>query len=93
LVDSTIVGALLLALYERGRFVFAGRVGTGFSGRDRTELARALDGDRSKTPTVEGVPRQVATKDIWVTPRLVAEMAYLNRSPGELGHALYKGIR
>jgi bifunctional non-homologous end joining protein LigD len=68
------VGALLLAVAERGKLVFAGRVGTGFDSRTRRALARTLSADAVEAPAVEGAPRTPEAH--WVTPKLVCECAF-----------------
>ena len=93
MVGGKVVGALLLAVREGQRFVFAGRVGTGFTSAQRAEIARVLDRDRSAVPTAEDVPAALLSKSLWSTPRLVAEVAYLERTKGELRHASFKGLR
>ena len=43
LVDTDdVMGALLLAVADGGKLVFAGRVGTGFDDRTRSQLAKKL---------------------------------------------------
>src|SRR5262249_61793892 len=39
---SSMIGALLLGVVENGRMVYAGKVGTGFSAKQRRELMRTL---------------------------------------------------
>jgi bifunctional non-homologous end joining protein LigD len=67
------VGALLLAVAEGGKLVFAGRVGTGFDSRTRRALAKTLSADAVEAPAIE-VPK---TPDAhWVVPKLVCECAF-----------------
>jgi DNA ligase D-like protein (predicted ligase)/DNA ligase D-like protein (predicted 3'-phosphoesterase) len=65
-------GALLLGLYEEGRLVPVGKVGTGFSDRLLAELMEHF------APLVTSVPQLtgVRGKVIWLDPVLVCEMAY-----------------
>ncbi|WP_394825654.1 non-homologous end-joining DNA ligase [Pendulispora albinea] len=93
MVGGRVVGALLLAIREGSRFVYAGRVGTGFSSAQRAELARRLDRDPVDGPEVDEVPRDVVGKAIWSKPRMVVEVSYLQRTSGELRHASFKGVR
>jgi bifunctional non-homologous end joining protein LigD len=68
------VGALLLAVAEGGKLVFAGRVGTGFDTRTRRTLAERLAPDSIERPQVEGAP---AIKKVnWVHPRLACDCAF-----------------
>jgi bifunctional non-homologous end joining protein LigD len=86
------VGALLLAVREGKRFVYAGKVGTGFSGAMRRELHRELEKDRVDEPRVADAPRLRAAR--WVEPRLVAEVAFTEwTQDGKLRHPSFKGLR
>jgi bifunctional non-homologous end joining protein LigD len=86
------MGALVLAVCEEGKLVYAGRVGTGFDTRTRRELAKRLEKDRVDEPQAERVPK---TKDArWVTPTLVCEVAYTEwTSDGSMRHPKYIGLR
>jgi bifunctional non-homologous end joining protein LigD len=68
------VGALLLAVAEQGKLVFAGRVGTGFDTRTRRDLARRLLADEAEGPEVEGAPRIKGAH--WVHPKLCCECGF-----------------
>lgn len=89
--------SLLLGVHEGGRLRYAGKVGTGFSQALMTELRETLDKLARKTPTVE-VPKtlgRVAVKGAqWVTPKLVAEIAFAEVTPdGVLRHSSFLGLR
>ncbi|WP_394831663.1 hypothetical protein LVJ94_34640 [Pendulispora rubella] len=83
-VGTTVVGSLILAVWENDRFVFAGKVSTGLKDKQRREFARALRENRIETPMVEGVPKKLALKTIWAQPTLVVEVRYRERTTG--GH-------
>ena len=68
------VGALLLAVAEGGKLVFAGRVGTGFDTRARRAIAERLLPDAVERPQVEGAPQTKQAR--WVHPRLACECAF-----------------
>jgi bifunctional non-homologous end joining protein LigD len=85
------VGALLLAVVNGDQKLhFAGRVGTGFTERTRKELARLIDPEVVRAPSVEGAPR---IKDArWCPAKLVCEIRFANwtrdgsaRAPSFLG--------
>jgi bifunctional non-homologous end joining protein LigD len=86
------IGALLLAVYEGDHFVFAGKVGTGFTSKMRRELYRELKEDRTSDPPAADAPRiRVAT---WVKPRLVAQVRFTEwTSDGKLRHPSFQGLR
>jgi bifunctional non-homologous end joining protein LigD len=86
------IGALLLGIHERGRFVYAGKVGTGFDQKMQRELWRRLDRERVSEPSAVSAKR---IKDaIWVRPTLVAEVAFTEWTrDGALRHPSFRGLR
>ncbi len=86
------IGALLLAVREGRRFVFAGKVGTGYSEALRRELYRRLGPDRVEAAPVDRAPRLRDAR--WVKPRLVAEVAFTEwTADGKLRHPSFKRLR
>ena len=86
------VGALLLAVREGDRLVYAGKVGTGFGDALRRSLFRALEADRVDAPAVAGAPRMRAAR--WVRPRRVAEVAFAEwTADGKLRHPSFRRLR
>lgn len=86
------IGALLLAVRERKRFVYAGKVGTGYTEAMRRELFRRLEPDRVEVPAAVGAPRMRDAR--WVAPRLVAEVAFSEwTADGKLRHPSFQGLR
>lgn len=86
------IGALLLAVHEENRFVFAGKVGTGFDTKLRAHLLQLLALDEVAAPEVEGAPR--LTKAHWVKPRHVAQVRYTEWTrDGKLRHPSFLGLR
>jgi len=85
--------ALLLGVNEEGGLRYAGKVGTGFSNDTMTDLRAKLDRLARKSPTVEA-PRAATRRAHWVTPKLVAEIAYTEVTPdGVLRHPSFLGLR
>jgi bifunctional non-homologous end joining protein LigD len=87
------VGALLVAVVDDGKLVFAGRVGTGFDAWTRRELAKRLgSGQAGGTPSVEGAP--VIRDAHWTSPALVCECAFTEWTrDGSMRHPRYLGLR
>ena len=86
--------SLLLGTREGDKLVYRGRVGTGFSTDDADELQRQLDARARKTSPFAEVPRPIARNARWVTPELVAEIAYAEFTPdGLLRHPSFLGLR
>ncbi|HEY0621705.1 DNA ligase D [Sphingomonas sp.] len=85
--------ALLLGLHEGGELRYAGKVGTGFSTATNHALRDRLDRIARKSPPVE-VPHEAARGAHWVTPRLVAEVAFAEfTAENVIRHASFLGLR
>jgi bifunctional non-homologous end joining protein LigD len=69
-------GALHLGVYDRGALAYAGRVGTGFTASQLEEYAAALESSRRPDPPFRG-EAPTGKEHVWVEPRLVAEVRYL----------------
>jgi bifunctional non-homologous end joining protein LigD len=90
---SGTVGALLLAVADgKGGYEFAGKVGTGFSSKQRVELKKLIAKDERETPPARGAPR---LRDAhWVEPRLVAQVRFTEWThDGKLRHPAFQGLR
>ncbi|MFM9844537.1 MAG: DNA ligase D [Dongiaceae bacterium] len=70
------LGALLLGYWQSGRFVYAGRVGTGFGDEAGRKLRKKLDAiATARSPFVE-TPGLARRGVHFVTPKLVAEVEF-----------------
>jgi bifunctional non-homologous end joining protein LigD len=89
------VGALLLAVAENDKLVFAGSVGTGFDNRTRKSLAASLAPDAVDAPRVDGVPKGGRMRGArWVKPRLCCDVAFTEWTrEGSMRHPRYMGLR
>lgn len=86
------VGALLVAVHEGGALRFAGKVGTGFTQRMRSELQTALDGLRSDSVEMADKPRWRDAQ--WTKPVLVGEVAFTEWTrDGKFRHPRFRGLR
>ncbi len=85
--------SLLLGVREGKGFRYAGKVGTGFDQALMDEIRDKLDALDRKTPTVEA-PKAAVRGAKWVTPKLVAEVAFAEVTPdGVLRHSSFIGLR
>ena len=87
------IGALLAGVYEAGRLVYVGKVGTGFTDATLRMLRDRLKALERSTPPfaarVTGVVRPH-----WVEPRLVAEVAFSEwTTDGRMRHPSFQGLR
>jgi bifunctional non-homologous end joining protein LigD len=88
------LASLILGTYEAGKFVYRGRVGTGFSDAMRDKILKQLEVRRIAKPAFAKVPADIARKAQWVRPELVAEVAYAEITPdGSVRHASFQGMR
>ncbi|KRA98287.1 hypothetical protein ASD83_14775 [Devosia sp. Root685] len=88
------MASLILGTYEKGQFVYRGRVGTGFTDAMKDKIMAQLEKRRLAKPAFASVPRDIARKANWVKPELVAEVAYAEITPdGSLRHASFQGLR
>jgi bifunctional non-homologous end joining protein LigD len=86
-------GSLHLAVHEDGRLVYAGRVGSGFDEGELVSLRALLEAHRlAARPCGGPAPRGAA--HAWVTPRLVCEVRYRERTAeGLLRHPVFLRFR
>jgi bifunctional non-homologous end joining protein LigD len=99
-------GALLVGFYENGKFLFAGKVGTGFNENSLRALYRELakigapncpfanlpekKGDRWSP----GLTASEMRKCHWVEPKLIAQIRYTEWTRDtKLRHPVYLGLR
>lgn len=88
------MASFIVGTYEKGQFIYSGRVGTGFSNAMREKILKQMEARRIAKPAFGSVPRAIARKANWVRPELVAEVAYAEITPdGSLRHASFQGIR
>ncbi|WP_374414709.1 DNA ligase D [Novosphingobium colocasiae] len=85
--------SLLLGQYEGQTMVYRGKVGTGFDSDTLADLAARLARLERKTPPVT-VDRGDARGVTWVSPRLVAEIAFAElTAEGRVRHGSFLGLR
>jgi bifunctional non-homologous end joining protein LigD len=86
--------SLLLGEFEDGQLLYRGRVGTGFDEATMDALAASMAPLKRKTPAFESLPADARRAAVWLTPKLVAEIAYTERTPdGVLRHPSFLGLR
>lgn len=90
------LGALLVGYYSQPkRFVYAGRVGTGFSDRLLGDLRKRLDRlEQPRSPFADFPPRSTPRGTHWVKPELVGQVEFSNwTDDGRLRHPSFQGLR
>jgi bifunctional non-homologous end joining protein LigD len=89
------MGALVLATYdpERARFVYAGRVGTGFDENERRDFAKLLDQNKIAKSIALDTPKS-PDEVRWCEPTIVVEVGFRDWTrENNLFQARYLGIR
>jgi len=88
-------GSLVLGVYEKGKLIYAGRVGTGFTFKQRSDLKKQLDKLSSETSPLAVVPKDPGLgKTRWIKPKMIAEVAFTEwTSDGSIRHPSFQGLR
>lgn len=88
------LGSLLLGYYDRGKLIYAGRTGTGFTHKSQRTLRLRLEKMRVPSPSYDSVSPEGRKGAIWVRPDLVAEVAFATWTADKLvRQASFKGLR
>lgn len=94
--DAHAVGALVLGFHDKGKLVYAGRTGTGFTHQTARELYRKLKALKRERTPFAAVPAEErgVRAPIWVEPKLVAEVDFHGWTHGDrIRQASYQGLR
>ena len=88
-------GSLVLGVYEKGKLVYAGRVGTGFTFKQRSDLKKQLDKLSHQTSPLSVVPKDPGLRQTqWTEPKMIAEVAFTEwTSDGSIRHPSFQGLR
>jgi len=87
------IGALLVGVYQDGRLVYAGKVGTGFDHKTLRELRKRLARLEQKACPFVTCPTGVGQPH-WVKPELVAEVSFSEwTADGRMRHPSFQGLR
>jgi len=86
-------GALLLGVYEKGKFVYVGSAGTGFDERKLTAIAAKMKSLARATPAFVVAPK-TDTRAHWLKPQLVAEVSFTEWTrDGLMRHPVFVALR
>lgn len=88
-------GSLILGVYDKGKLIYSGRVGTGFSIKLRLEIQKKLDRISQATMPFVSKPKDPGLRDArWAKPQLVAEVEFTEwTADGSIRHPSFKGLR
>jgi bifunctional non-homologous end joining protein LigD len=90
-------GSLILGYWQGNELVYAGNVGTGFTDEEIDELLAKLKPLERKEPPFRTVPKMPKVRKdaiVWVEPKLVAEVEFVEWThDGRLRAPSYQGLR
>ncbi len=87
--------SLILGVYDKGKLIYAGRAGTGFSNQMRVDLKKILDKLKRPTRPFAQIPSDPGLRRaIWVEPTLVGEVAFTEWTDEDIiRHPSFQGLR
>ncbi len=89
-------GALLVGYHNEDKdFIYAGKVGTGFTDATLKKLHKQMSELTRKTSPFKNPPKGAWLRGVtWIEPSLIAEIAYMEMTDeGLLRHPSFKGLR
>ena len=88
-------GALILGVHDKGKLIYSGRVGTGFSIKQRLEIQKKLDRISQPAMPFAVKPKDPGLRDAhWAKPQLVAEVEFAEwTADGSIRHPSFQGLR
>ena len=88
-------GSLVLGVYEKSNLVYAGRVGTGFTFKQRSKLKKQFDKLSRDTSPFALTPKDPGLREAyWTEPKLIAEVSFMEwTSDGSIRHPSFQGLR
>lgn len=89
------IGSVLVGFFEKDAFVFAGKVGTGFTEKASTDLRKKLEAIETKDcPFKERPEGWLGRNAHWVEPRYICEVVLTEwTTEGVLRHPSFQGLR
>ena len=87
--------SLVLGVYDKGKLIYAGRAGTGFSNQMRVDLKKMLDRLGRNTRPFEQIPSDPGLRRaVWAEPKLVGEVVFTEwTDEGIIRHPSFQGLR
>jgi bifunctional non-homologous end joining protein LigD len=87
------IGAMLLGYFDKGRFIYAGHTGGGFTRKGLEDMYRLLKPLERKTSPFEETPK-TNEKAHWVTPHVVVEVKFSEwTADRRLRQPIFLGVR
>lgn len=88
-------GSIILGVYEKGKLIYVGRAGTGFTIKQRLDLREKLDKLVRRSSPFESLPKDPGLRRaVWAAPKLVGEVAFTEwTDDGVIRHPSFQGLR
>jgi len=88
-------GALVLGVYDGNQLIYAGRVGTGFTMKQRVDIRALLDPLVRHSSALSVIPKDPGLRGAhWLEPKLVGEVAFTEwTDDGSIRHPSFQGLR
>ena len=88
-------GSLILGVYDKGKLIYCGRVGTGFSIKQRVDLQKKLDRLSQTAMPLASIPKDPGLRAAhWAKPQLVGEVEFMEwTADGVIRHPSFQGLR
>jgi bifunctional non-homologous end joining protein LigD len=88
-------GSLILGVYEKRKLIYCGRVGTGFSIKQRLDLQKKLDRLSQAAMPLASIPKDPGLRAAhWAKPQLVGEVEFMEwTADGVIRHPSFQGLR
>lgn len=102
--SSKLFSALLVGVFEKDKFIYTGKIGTGFTGKLQQEMMQQFKPlVTAKVPFAEEPdinkpsrfrPNPPKARAVWLKPKLVCEVSYREMtSDGVMRHPSFEGMR
>jgi len=86
-------GSLVLGVYEKGKLIYAGNVGTGFDQKLLDQIYRCIEPLTTTQPPFAEIP-QIGREITWVRPEVVCEVKFASwTEEGRLRAPVFLGLR
>ncbi|SFE92173.1 DNA ligase D [Nitrosomonas sp. Nm166] len=88
------VGSLLLGYYKQGKFLYAGKVGTGFGVELSKKIYQRLNSLRTNVSPFNGRVEKSRRAHYWVQPQIVCNVSFWEWTADQrIRHSSFKGLR
>ena len=86
--------SLLVGYYDKGKFRYAGKIGTGFNAKNSAQLVSLFKKNAADKSPFESVPREAARRVHWLEPKIVVEAEFATWTHDNvIRHSSLEGIR